>query len=57
MKTLMYMALCLCLSLSGFMDSQPLREADEDLVSEVNLTNSVMTDEEREEIQQELAKV
>ncbi|XP_029985168.1 tumor protein D53 isoform X2 [Sphaeramia orbicularis] len=42
---------------AGFMDSQPLREADEDLVSEVNLTNSVMTEEEREEIQQELAKL
>lgn len=39
------------------MDSQPLRETDEDLVSDVNLTNSVMTEEEREEIQQELAKL
>uniref|UniRef100_A0A3B4YU49 Tpd52 like 1 n=1 Tax=Seriola lalandi dorsalis TaxID=1841481 RepID=A0A3B4YU49_SERLL len=35
----------------------PLREADEDLVSEVNLNNSIMTEEEREEIQQELAKL
>lgn len=42
---------------SGFLDSEPLREADEDSVSEVNLNNSMMTEEEREEIQQELAKV
>ncbi|XP_053193496.1 tumor protein D53 isoform X3 [Scomber japonicus] len=42
---------------AGFLDSEPLREADEDLVSEVNLTNSIMTEEEREEIQQELAKL
>ncbi|XP_017264662.1 tumor protein D53 isoform X6 [Kryptolebias marmoratus] len=41
----------------GFLDSEPLKEADEDLVSEVNLSNSVMTEEEREEIQQELAKL
>ncbi|KAM6992103.1 tumor protein D53 isoform 2-T2 [Tautogolabrus adspersus] len=41
----------------GYLDSEPLREADEDLVSEVNLNNSIMTDEEREEIQQELAKL
>ncbi|KAM6915272.1 tumor protein D53 isoform 6-T6 [Xenentodon cancila] len=41
----------------GFLDSQPLREADEDLVSEVNLNNSIMTEEEREEIQQELTKL
>ncbi|XP_050927899.1 tumor protein D53 isoform X5 [Lates calcarifer] len=41
----------------GFLDSQPLREADEDLVSEVNLSNPIMTEEEREEIQQELAKL
>ncbi|CAN9507757.1 unnamed protein product [Ophioblennius macclurei] len=41
----------------GFLDSDPLREADEDFVSEVNLTNSMMTEEEREEIQQELAKL
>uniref|UniRef100_A0A668T851 Tpd52 like 1 n=1 Tax=Oreochromis aureus TaxID=47969 RepID=A0A668T851_OREAU len=40
----------------GFLDSEPLREADEDLVSEVNLSAS-MTEEEREEIQQELAKL
>ncbi|KAG7508323.1 hypothetical protein JOB18_009701 [Solea senegalensis] len=42
---------------AGFMDSEPLKEADEDLVSEVNLTNSTMTEEERQEIQQELAKL
>ncbi|XP_042246355.1 tumor protein D53 isoform X2 [Thunnus maccoyii] len=42
---------------TGFLDSQPLREADEDLVSEVNLSISIMTEEEREEIQQELAKL
>ncbi|KAM7368056.1 hypothetical protein PAMP_014309 [Pampus punctatissimus] len=42
---------------TGFLDSEPLREADEDLVSEVNLNNSIMTEEEREEIQQELAKL
>uniref|UniRef100_A0A3P8S8G1 Tpd52 like 1 n=1 Tax=Amphiprion percula TaxID=161767 RepID=A0A3P8S8G1_AMPPE len=42
---------------TGFLDSEPLREADEDLVSEVNLSNSIMTDEEREEIQQELIKL
>nr|XP_020497715.1 tumor protein D53 isoform X3 [Labrus bergylta] len=41
----------------GYLDSDPLREADEDLVSEVNLNNSIITDEEREEIQQELAKL
>ncbi|XP_061563288.1 tumor protein D53 isoform X6 [Cololabis saira] len=41
----------------GFLDSQPLREADEDLVSEVNLNNTLLTEEEREEIQQELAKL
>ncbi|XP_070781603.1 tumor protein D53 isoform X2 [Enoplosus armatus] len=42
---------------AGFLDSEPLREADEDLVSEVNLNNCIMTEEEREEIQQELAKL
>ncbi|XP_061563284.1 tumor protein D53 isoform X2 [Cololabis saira] len=42
---------------AGFLDSQPLREADEDLVSEVNLNNTLLTEEEREEIQQELAKL
>ncbi|KAI3364394.1 hypothetical protein L3Q82_011194 [Scortum barcoo] len=44
-------------SCAGFLDSEPLREADEDLASEVNLNNSIMTEEEREEIQQELAKL
>ncbi|XP_019117005.2 tumor protein D53 isoform X3 [Larimichthys crocea] len=40
---------------AGFLDSEPLREADEDFASQVN--NSIMTEEEREEIQQELAKL
>uniref|UniRef100_A0A672H4J5 Tpd52 like 1 n=1 Tax=Salarias fasciatus TaxID=181472 RepID=A0A672H4J5_SALFA len=47
----------LCVFKTGFLDSEPLREADEEFVSEVNLTNSMMTEEEREEIQQELAKL
>ncbi|XP_045916260.1 tumor protein D53 isoform X1 [Micropterus dolomieu] len=42
---------------TGFLDSEPLREADEDLVSEVNFNTSIMTEEEREEIQRELAKL
>ncbi|XP_059212156.1 tumor protein D53 isoform X1 [Centropristis striata] len=42
---------------AGFLDSDPLREADEDIASEVNLNNSIMTEEEREEIQQELTKL
>lgn len=41
----------------GLLDSQPLQEADEDLASEINLTHPIMTEEEREEIQQELAKL
>lgn len=41
----------------GFLDSDPLREADEDSVSDINLNSAVMTEEEREEIQQELTKV
>lgn len=41
----------------GFLDSEPLREADEDMASEVNLNNSSLTEEEREEIQQELIKL
>ncbi|XP_067338034.1 tumor protein D53 isoform X5 [Channa argus] len=41
----------------GFLDSEPLREADEDLASEVNFNNSIMTEEEREEIQQEMTKL
>ncbi|XP_061578519.1 tumor protein D53 homolog [Cololabis saira] len=51
------MCVRVCLPQTGFLDSQPLREADEDLVSEVNLNNTLMTEEEREEIQQELAKL
>ncbi|XP_034755526.1 tumor protein D53 isoform X6 [Etheostoma cragini] len=42
---------------AGFLDSEPLREADEDMASDVNLNNSIMTEAEREEIQQELAKL
>ncbi|XP_067338031.1 tumor protein D53 isoform X2 [Channa argus] len=42
---------------AGFLDSEPLREADEDLASEVNFNNSIMTEEEREEIQQEMTKL
>ncbi|XP_041814265.1 tumor protein D53 isoform X3 [Chelmon rostratus] len=42
---------------AGFLDSEPLREADEDFVSDVNLNNPIMTEEEREEIQQELDKL
>ncbi|KAK7906939.1 hypothetical protein WMY93_015551 [Mugilogobius chulae] len=43
---------------AGLLDSQPLREADEDPSSEINLSNSMMmTEEEREEIQRELAKL
>ncbi|XP_076016271.1 tumor protein D53 isoform X1 [Genypterus blacodes] len=41
----------------GLLDSEPLREADEDLVSEVNLDYPIMTEEEREEIQRELIKL
>ncbi|XP_071375427.1 tumor protein D53 isoform X3 [Centroberyx affinis] len=42
---------------TGLLASEPFREADEDLESEVNLNNSMLTEEEREEIQQELAKL
>uniref|UniRef100_A0A3Q2P8P0 Tpd52 like 1 n=1 Tax=Fundulus heteroclitus TaxID=8078 RepID=A0A3Q2P8P0_FUNHE len=42
---------------TGFLDSQPLREADEDMVSEVSLNTTNMTEEEREEILQELTKL
>ncbi|XP_029352033.1 tumor protein D53 isoform X1 [Echeneis naucrates] len=42
---------------AGFLDSEPLQEAEEDLASEVNLNNPIMTEEEREAIQQELAKL
>ncbi|XP_010773982.1 tumor protein D53 isoform X6 [Notothenia coriiceps] len=41
----------------GFLDSEPLREADEDMASEINLNNCLLTEEEREEIQQQLAKL
>ncbi|XP_077408770.1 tumor protein D53 isoform X3 [Vanacampus margaritifer] len=43
--------------LSGFLDSEPLKEADENTTSDVNLSNPLMTEEEREEIQLELAKL
>lgn len=46
-----------CVLFSGFLDSEPLREADEDMASEINLNNCLLTEEEREEIQQQLAKV
>ncbi|XP_068432695.1 tumor protein D53 isoform X6 [Clinocottus analis] len=39
---------------AGFLDSDPLREADEDMASEVHLN---LTEEEKEEIQQELDKL
>lgn len=39
----------------GFLDSEPLKETDEE--SEVNWKTSILTEEEREEIMQELAKV
>ncbi|XP_077408773.1 tumor protein D53 isoform X6 [Vanacampus margaritifer] len=41
----------------GFLDSEPLKEADENTTSDVNLSNPLMTEEEREEIQLELAKL
>ncbi|XP_046891153.1 tumor protein D53 isoform X4 [Hypomesus transpacificus] len=41
----------------GLLDAEPLRESEEDnMVSDVDLNNTV-TEEEREEIQQELAKL
>ncbi|XP_037100058.1 tumor protein D53 isoform X5 [Syngnathus acus] len=39
-----------------FLDSEPLKEADEH-TSDLNLSNSIVTEEEREEIQLELAKL
>lgn len=42
---------------TGFLASEALKETDEDSGSEVNLNSSIMTEEEREEILQELAKV
>lgn len=53
----MHIALSHDFSPAGFLDSDPLREADEDSVSDINLNSGVMTEEEREEIQQELTKV
>lgn len=40
----------------GLLDKEPLKEVDEDMVSEVDLNNTV-TEEEREEIENELIKV
>ncbi|XP_068609605.1 LOW QUALITY PROTEIN: tumor protein D53 [Brachionichthys hirsutus] len=41
----------------GVLDSEPLKEADEDVVSEATLNIFVMTEEEREEIRRELTKL
>lgn len=43
-------------SVPGLLDKEPLKEVDEDMVSEVDL-NNMMTDEEREEMLNELTKV
>ncbi|XP_077949863.1 tumor protein D53 isoform X6 [Gasterosteus aculeatus] len=40
----------------GFLDSEPLREADEDMASELHFSSS-LTEEEREEVLQELTKL
>ncbi|XP_067240357.1 tumor protein D53 isoform X7 [Chanodichthys erythropterus] len=40
----------------GLLDKEPLKEADEDMVSEVDLNNTV-TEEEREEMENELTKL
>ncbi|XP_066555865.1 tumor protein D53 isoform X3 [Amia ocellicauda] len=40
----------------GLLETQPLREVDEDMVAEVDLTNSI-SEEEREEIETELIKL
>ncbi|XP_051951967.1 tumor protein D53 isoform X3 [Xyrauchen texanus] len=40
----------------GLLDKEPLKEVDEDMVSEVDLNNTI-TEEEREEMQIELAKL
>ncbi|XP_051951965.1 tumor protein D53 isoform X2 [Xyrauchen texanus] len=41
---------------AGLLDKEPLKEVDEDMVSEVDLNNTI-TEEEREEMQIELAKL
>ncbi|XP_067240363.1 tumor protein D53 isoform X11 [Chanodichthys erythropterus] len=41
---------------AGLLDKEPLKEADEDMVSEVDLNNTV-TEEEREEMENELTKL
>lgn len=40
----------------GLLDKEPLKEVDEDMVSEVDLNNT-FTEEEREEMENELIKV
>uniref|UniRef100_A0A673LY48 Tpd52 like 1 n=1 Tax=Sinocyclocheilus rhinocerous TaxID=307959 RepID=A0A673LY48_9TELE len=40
----------------GLLDKEPLKEVDEDMVSEVDLNNTV-TEEEREEMENELTKL
>ncbi|XP_052390431.1 tumor protein D53 isoform X4 [Carassius gibelio] len=42
--------------LAGSLDKEPLKEVDEDIVSEVDLNNTV-TEEEREEMENELTKL
>ncbi|XP_026070396.1 tumor protein D53-like isoform X5 [Carassius auratus] len=42
--------------LAGSLDKEPLKEVDEDMVSEVDLNNTV-TEEEREEMENELTKL
>ncbi|XP_048063456.1 tumor protein D53 isoform X1 [Megalobrama amblycephala] len=41
---------------AGLLDKEPLKEVDEDMVSEVDLNNTV-TEEEREEMENELTKL
>ncbi|XP_050995178.1 tumor protein D53 isoform X2 [Labeo rohita] len=41
---------------SGLLDKEPLKEVDEDMVSEVDLNNTI-TEEEREEMENELTKL
>ncbi|XP_052442769.1 tumor protein D53 isoform X2 [Carassius gibelio] len=41
---------------AGLLDKEPLKEVDEDMVSEVDLTNTI-TEEEREEMENELIKL
>ena len=51
------LCVCVLVCFAGLLDAEPLRESEEDnMVSDVDLNNTV-TEEGREEIQQELAKV